>query len=523
MAGEGRRTELVVGLAALALRLVHNGAMMDLPLYQIPLGGHVAFLDEAERIAGGALVPERAFTENSPLFPYLLAAVFAVAGGRDLLLARVLGIAADTVTAVLVTRLANRRFGVTAGAIAGLLYAGYGPAVFFAAELIYIPYALLCATAAIVCLTGGPPTMRRMLATGVLYGLATGFMPSLLAGLPLLALLVAVEGGGGWVRRSAAAVAGVALAIAPVTALNYAASGRLVLLTMSSGHAFYLGHNPQARAGYYLPDRVGAVQAANRGSIFDSMHRIAEETAGRPMPPDEVSGFYFRKAVEHVTAAPAAELRLAASRLAAFANWYEATTYADFYFQRERSVVLRVLPGFSVLFALAVLGLAQARLRRELPLLLFPVVSLASVVLFFYLARFRMPATPFLCCFAGHGIARVIARVREPLGARFAVTVVAAGLAFMVASRTMVVPDTSNEWNKVGTLHLALKQYDAAEADFRQAATANPASPYPYLNLARVYDATGAVERAAEARAIAEGLAAGKRDGERFRAGLAGE
>src|SRR5262245_17086030 len=100
MAVEGRRVELVVGLAALVLRLVHNGAMMGLPLYQIPLGGHVAFLDQAERIAGGAFVPERAFTENSPLFPYLLAAVFAVAGGRDLLLARLLGIAADTVTAV---------------------------------------------------------------------------------------------------------------------------------------------------------------------------------------------------------------------------------------------------------------------------------------------------------------------------------------------------------------------------------------------------------------------------------------
>ena len=523
MAGEGRRVELLVGLAALTLRLVHNGAMMGLPLYEIPLGGHVAFLDQAERIAGGAFVPERAFTENSPLFPYLLAAVFAVAGGRDLLLARLLGIAADTVTAVLVTRLASRRFGGLAGAIAGLLYAGYGPAIFFAAELIYIPYALLCCTATIVCLTGGPPTVRRLLATGVLYGLATGFMPSLLAGAPLLVLLVALEGGAGRVRRCAAALAGIALAIAPVTALNHAASGKLVLLTMSSGHAFYLGHNPQARAGYYLPDRVGAVQAANRGSIFDSMHRIAEETAGRPMPDDEVSDFYFRKALEHIASAPGAELRLVGSRLAAFANWYEATTYADFYFQRERSVLLRMLPAFSVLFALSVLGLVQTRLRRELPLLLFPVVSLASVVVFFYLARFRMPAVPFLCCFAGHGIASVIERVRARRVAPLVASGVAAGLAFAVASWPMVVPDTSNEWNKVGTLHLAMKQYADAEADFRQAAAANPGSPYPHLNLARVYDATGATERAREARAFAESLAAGQHDGERFRAGLAGQ
>ena len=515
--------ELAVGLAALVLRLLHNGAMMGLPLYQFPLGGHVAFLDEAERIAGGAFVPGRPFTENSPLFPYLLAGVFFVAGGRDLLLVRLAGVAADCVTAALVTRLATRRFGTLAGAIAGLLYAGYGPAVFFAAELIYIPYALLLCTAAVVCLTGGPPTVRRMLATGGLYGLATGFMPSLLAGVPLLALVVGLQGREQRVRRGVAALAGVAIAIAPVTALNYAASGKLVLLTMSSGHAFYLGHNPQARAGYYLPDRVGAVQAANRGSIFDSMHRIADETAGRPMPDDEVSGFYFRKAWEHVTSEPAAELGLAASRLAAFANWYEATTYADFYFQREQSAWLRMLPAFSLLFVLAALGLVQGSLRRELPLLLVPLVSLASVLAFFYLARFRMPAVPFLCCFAGRGVAGVIEGVRERRAGRLAASALAAGLALVAASRTMVVPDTSNEWNKLGAVHLALKQYAEAETAFQRAAAANPASPYPYLNLARLHDATGATDRAAEARAMAQAITAGEGDGERFRRALAGQ
>jgi 4-amino-4-deoxy-L-arabinose transferase-like glycosyltransferase len=512
-----RRVELGIGLAALVLRLVHNGAMMGSPLYQIPLGGHVAFLDEAERIAAGGLIPYRPFTENSPLFPYLLAAIFFVAGGRDLLLARVVGIAADSVTAVLVTRLASRRFGTMAGAIAGLLYAGYGPAIFFAAELIYIPYALLLCTATVACLVGGRATVRRMLATGILYGLATGFMPSLVAGVPLLALVVATRGRDGRVGRCVAALAGVALAIAPVTALNYAASGKFVLLTMSSGHAFYIGHNPQARAGYYLPDRVGAVQSANRGSIFDSMHRIAEETAGHPMPDDEVSGFYFRKAWEHMTSDPGAELRLLGSRVAAFCNWFEATTYADFYFQRERSPLLRVLPAFSLLFALAVLGLAQGSLRRELPLLMFPLISLATVLAFFYLARFRMPAVPFLCCFAGRGVASVVLIVRQRRVGRLVAGAAAVVLALVVATWPMVAPDTSNEWNKVGSLHLAMKQYPDAEEDFRHAAAANPGSPYPYLNLARLYETTGAPERAAEARAMADAIAGGQGEGERFR------
>jgi 4-amino-4-deoxy-L-arabinose transferase-like glycosyltransferase len=518
-----RRVELAVGALALVLRLAHNAAMMSSPLYAVPLGGHVVFLDQAERIAGGALVPEHAFSDNSPLFPYVLAVVFAAAGGRDLLLARLLGIVVDAVTAMLVTRLATRRFGSLAGLVAGVLYASYAPAIFFAAELIYIPYALFFCVVTVLWLTGGRTTAGRGFGAGVSYGLATGFMPSLLAGAPLLACVAAAGGAGrprARIARAGAALLGVALAIAPVTALNYAASGKLVLLTMSSGHAFYLGHNPQARAGYYLPDRVGAVQAANRGSIFESMHRIAEEAEGHAIPDEAVSSYYFRKAWQHVVAEPGFELRLLATRLAAFCNWYEATTYADFYFQREESVVLRVLPGFSVLFALAVVGLFGCRLRRELPLLLFPVASLASVIVFFYLARFRMPAVPFLCCFAGRGVASLIASVRRARVARLVPRLVAGAAALVVASWPMVAPDTSNEWNKVGTLYLAMKRYPDAEAAFQHAAAANPGSPFAYLNLARVYDATGAGDQAREVRAMADGLMASEGAGAQFQQGL---
>jgi 4-amino-4-deoxy-L-arabinose transferase-like glycosyltransferase len=495
--------------------------MMGTPLYAVPLGGYVVFLDQAERIAGGAFVPEHAFTDNSPFFPYLLAIVFSLAGGRDLLLARLLGIVVDGVTAMLVTRLATRRFGGLAGLVAGLLYASYAPAVFFAAELIYIPYALFFCVATVLLLTNAQATAARGLAAGVTYGLATGFMPSLLAGAPLLAIVAATSGvGRARIARAGAALLGVAIAIAPVTALNYAASGKLVLLTMSSGHAFYLGHNPQARAGYFLPDRVGAVQAANRGSIFESMYRIAEEAEGHAIADDAVSDYYFEKARQHIVSNPGAELRLLGLRLAAFCNWYEATTYADFYFQRQESTVLRVLPTFAVLFALAVVGLLTSRLRRELPLLLFPVTSLATVLVFFYLARFRMPAVPFLCCFAGRGVASLVASARRRRIGRFVPHAVAAAVALVVASWPMVAPDTSNEWNKVGTLYLAMKRYPDAESAFEHAAAANPGSPFAYLNLQKVYDATGAGERAREARAMADGLIAAEQAGDQFRQGL---
>ncbi len=526
----GRRMELAVGALALGLRLAHDAAMLPSPLHAVPLGGHVVFLDQAERIAGGALVPDRPFTDNSPLFPYLLAILFALAGGRDLRLVRLVGIGVDAVTAMLVARLATRRFGPLAGVVAGVLYACYAPAIFFAAEPIYVPYALVCCVATALLLTRAPATAGRTLAAGASFGVATGFIPSLAIGAPLLAL-VAADGArnavvdverqaGARLGRAAAALVGVGLAIAPITALNYAASGNIVLLTMSAGHAFYLGHNPEARAGYYLPDRIGGVEAANRGSIFDSMHRIAEDAEGHAISDDGVSRYYARKAWHHVVTHPAAELRLFALRLAAFCNWFEATTYADFYFEREQSAVLRLLPTFPLLLALAVVGLVATRLREEWPLLLFPATSLASVLVFFYLARFRMPAVPFLCCFAGRGVASLVATVRRR-ESRLAPQIAAAGLALVVASWPMVAPDTSNEWNKLGTLYVAMKRYPDAEAAFRRAAAENPASPSAYRNLEKVYDATGAAAQAREARVIADGLVAADAAGARFRRELA--
>jgi len=179
-----------------------------------------------------------------------------------------------------------------------------------------------------------------------------------------------------------------------------------------------------------------------------------------------------------------------------------------------------VLPAFTVLFALAVLGLVGTRLRRELPLLLFPATSLASVLVFFYLARFRMPSVPFLCCFAGHGVASLVATARRRRVGRLVPRAVATVVALVVASWPMVVPDTSNEWNKVGSLYLAMKRYPDAESAFEHAAAENPTNPFAYLNLQKVFDATGAGERAREAQAMANGLIAAEQAGDQFRQGL---
>jgi hypothetical protein len=300
--------------------------------------------------------------------------------------------------------------------------------------------------------------------------------------------------------RAGLAAAGIAVAIAPVTIANYVNSGDLVLLTTGFGHAFYIGHNPLAQAGYQLPNRIGQVTFSNRGSIFDNMKTVASTIEGHELTDTEVSPWFTRRALEQIRTHPGFEATLAAKRVAAIANAYEATTYGDFYFSRQLSPVLRAGLTFDLLLPLAVLGCAGLDVRRRFAVLTPILVGLATVLTFFYLARFRMPMIPMLCVLGGFGLVRafdaVSARAWRPT-----LTAAATAIALVAFARiAWVTHDSSNEWNKVGAVWMSLGKLDPAAQAFERARGENPNDPNPYLNLARLYDQRGDAAAANEMR-----------------------
>lgn len=488
-------TAIVLAIAGIALRSAHNVALLDSPLYWHPLGGHTVFLKTAAEIWSGDLLPgSRPFVENSPLYPYVLALGYAVFG-QNLLLTRLLTILADGGTILLVTLLGARYFGRRAGIAAGLLYAVYAPAIFFSAELIYTSYAVLLSTAAAWAIDR--PPMRSAAAAGVAAGLAIALMPSLVLYAPLLvATPFIVRGTARPAARAAIVAVSIGATIAPVTLANYVNSGHLVLLTTSAGHNFYIGHNPLSRPGYHLPNRIGPVTFSSRGSIFDNMKTVAETAEARPLSDAEVSSYFFAKGMAHVAAHPVAEAVMVGKRFAALLNRYEATTYADFYFQREISPVLRWTFGFDLLFALALLGCVRLAVRRHFALLAPVLVATASVLVFFYLSRFRMPMVPIACVLGGAGVVRLYDAVaRREWRPAIVGIAVAAGLV-MVARISWVTHDSANEWNKVGAVWMSDGELARAEGAFEKARAENPRDPHAYLNLARVYEARGETARA---------------------------
>ena len=500
------RMLIAVGVTAFLLRLLHTQSLLGDPLFYNPLGGNVVFLLSAERIAGGALLPEGAFTANSPLYPYLLAVIFKCFGVGSYYAVRLVGAAVDSGTCVLVALLAARHFGVTAGWAAGFLLALYAPSVFFAAELAPVPFTLFLLTLGILLLGGGAH-WRTFAAAGLALGLATAMRPNLLlAGVLALAVPWARGLAGG--RRLAAALAlGLAIGIAPVSFMNLAASGHFSLLTLSGGHNLYIGHNPAAQPQYFLP-------AALDGDIFESMKGLAEDVEGREFRPEEVSGYYTRRAVSHVLSHPREEAVLTGKRALLLWNDFEATTYANMDYHRWYSPVLRWTPTFAVLFALALPGFFLAWGRRRYHLWIPLIVAGFSVLAFFYIARLRIVMVPSLAVFAGGTVGQVVLLVRSRRWQTVSVVGLLCFLGFGVAKVPLLASDPSNDWNKAGGVLRVMERFEEAEAALIRAKEINPENPNTYRNLAVLYRQLGRAEEAAAAEASVRGMVA-PADGDR--------
>ncbi|HEY6321720.1 MAG TPA: hypothetical protein VJA16_09205 [Thermoanaerobaculia bacterium] len=443
---------------ALAVRLVYTFEIRDLPtLHELVMDAQ-RYDQLARDILGHGWRPREAFYQ-APLYPYLLAAVYAVSG-RSLTAMRLAQALVGALTAVL-TALAggrlweraggaadDRRQVVAAAAIAGSLAALYAPAVFYTPLLLKTVPALFLESAALVLLL--PPAGRglspaRALAAGAALGGAALLQESLLLLAPAAALYVALAGTDApeevataaaegprqvsrrrprrWRRagRALALLAGAALALAPAALLNYAASGDVLLTSSQGGMNFYIG-NARGATGTYtalssgsqVPERQQA-DARRVAAAFASRERGRAVAPGE-LDPAEVSRLFWRETWREIAADPGAWLRLLVRKARLFWNAYELPDAEGFRVYRRESLLLRCDPVvFGVVAPLAAVGLlALARggpLRRRRALLpaLLAGTACAAVVAFFVFGRYRLAALPFLLPLAAAGVLELIA------------------------------------------------------------------------------------------------------------------
>jgi 4-amino-4-deoxy-L-arabinose transferase-like glycosyltransferase len=455
---------VLVVAVGLAVRIVHLVDLSRLPLFDRPTVDAALYIDAARAWAGGTVPP---VFFKPPLYPFLLAQVWRLAGDSFWTL-RLFSAICGAATCGLVWWLGRRWFGVRTALGAGLLYALHSGAVYFDGEIVEIALATLVQVAALAAVARADGRSRRdTLVAGVVLGLGVVARPTFF----VFAAAALV-----WLgrRRVAPPVAGLLLAVLPVTLHNVVRGGDFVLVSSNAGLNFYLGNNPRAdgriAAAAELPANPGAAERAARD--------VAERTAGHSLRPSEVSRFWLQKGLAYAGADPGRTLALAARKL--FYCW-NAAEIGD---NEDIAGLMRHLPwlghlpvGAWLLCPLGLAGLVLAPRRRDLGLArLYVAAQIVALLPFFVVARFRLPWMPILALFAAWLVGALVSSLRArrlPPIASLAVTAAAALVCNVPAFGVRAPVDFDLDY-KLGYAYQQEGRTDAALAAYRESLRRNP-------------------------------------------------
>ena len=409
---------VIVVVAALAVRLVHLLVFAGATVFFDPAPwntpGNPLDPGEYDRWAMQITHDDPWWTDHgqgvyfqSPVYPYFVAAVYFVLGGRNVLAVTMVQAVLGALACGLAGLAARRWISVRAGWVAGGLAALYGPAIFYESFLLKETLATFLVTAAMLLslrvFGGKRTTTGNGIGNGAAAILLTGFLwGAAMATWPLLAPVVAAvfawacgraalaarssssRRGGFPAGRHASLVAGwllcgLFLAILPCTVRNVVGEERFVLISDAGPRNWQVGNSVNS-SGTYV------------------------DFPGEPLP--MVSPRFWKLFVRKV---------------GLFLRGGEIPQVTDYDLLREASPVLSLpVPGFGLVAPLALIGVWLTRRRWGD---LFPVHALAliyplSVALFFVVGRFRLPVMPAFLVLAAATVDHLLAMGSAAAGRR---------------------------------------------------------------------------------------------------------
>lgn len=477
---------LATALAAgAALRLGHWAAVRDEPFFARLAMDSQEYDRWAREIARGDWLGSEPFFQ-APLYPYLVALIYRVAGfSYDAVYLVQIAVALAGLYAL--GRAGAELGGARVGGLAAWGGALYLPFVFYDVQLLKESFAVAAVAALLWALAAARRRgAARLWATaGLLAGLLALLRENFLLVAPLLPLLVLGGSGGaaGCSRRAGAFVAAFALVLAPVAARNAALGGGFLPTTSQGGVNFWIGNHAGAD-GTYRPLTPGRqIPRLERAEP----RRLAEAEAGRTLSAGEVSRHWLRKSLAWARAEPGAFLALQGRKLALFASGYEWPDAVDYYWTKQRSPALALPLGewgavVWVAAAGALLVLVRRRLADYAPALLLASAGALATVVFFVFARYRLPVVPPLLVLAAAAVDELVRQVERRRW-------LPAGVALAAAAALWAAPHLAGyrprvdlvEYN-LGRLAQEGGDLAAAERHYTAALAADPSSFLAAMN-----------------------------------------
>lgn len=392
---------LLVAAVAIALRVVVAVALGDRAQAVSGAADQVSYDTLAQRVLTGHgfsfptlwypfTPPDEHTAHWSYAYTLYLAAVYAVVGHHPLA-ARLLQTLAAALICVLLHRLGARLFEPAVGLSAAALSAVYAYLVFFGAVLMTQTFytALVLASLERALATADRPTQRNWVALGLLLGAGALLRQTLLLFSPLLLLWTAWRDGrprrwGG----TAAAVAALALCIAPWTLYNHAVFGDFLLLNSNGGWFAYAG-NAASRGTHFDPNYVPPLPPA----LVD----LAEPARDRAL---------YRAAAAEIARDPRRFALLTLDRVPEY-FWLLPSARSSALSNAARLLSFTLLAPF-MLYGL---WLSRRRWHVCLPLYLYVLFDALLHVTTWAAPRYRLPSDAVLLVFAGAAVVDIARRL----------------------------------------------------------------------------------------------------------------
>ena len=405
LAGRNLQWGMLLFLIALAIRITFYFLLCDAEIF-------AKYTVLAWEMARGADLGQR-LLDVSPLYLGLLWAVAKTAPSALQympLLQLVLGAFVCLLIYVLGLRLFTRQVGFTAG----LIYAMYGNAMILESTLEPYVFVVLLNGLVVYLLVRAtdeePISAWTIGAAGAMSGLSVLAKPNFL----LFVLFAGI-----WIHFSLRQlnqygkanvypmlfILTALLVIAPVTVRNYVKFHDFVLVTADYGKVFF--HGNAGSTTVFIPQYLPGQDKPSTGELpVDYAHvafrKKASELAGRELSPSEAARFWTRFTLKDIKNQPWKHIKLEGRKLALFFNNFEIHHIHANHYRYLKSLSYPFV-RFGLIASLGIVGMVLCLKQKRRFALLYGAVGvyLLSSLIFVVNSRYRAPAVPYLCLFAG--------------------------------------------------------------------------------------------------------------------------
>ncbi len=492
---KNNRWGLIVAAAAVAVRIAYVIDWSQVPDFIVPMVDERWHWLWANEIINDSFWGEGAYFRG-PLYPYFLALLYWISGG-SILISKLLQVLLSAGTAWFIYRLADRLFNQKAAIFAGFIYAFYGILVFYEAMFLIPALFLFLVVWAMyrVIAYQDSQSWKSWLLTGIIFGLAAVSRPNVLIVIPFLMLWLFFisKKSDTWFKRTRTPVillAGVVLMIVPVTLRNIIVAGEPILISSQGGINLYLGNNTEADGLTMLMPEVSLDESVGWEQFQGITRRIAEEETGRRLSESELSSFWTGKAIDFMVDHPGQFVSLLWKKSVYLLSGFENSDNIDIYRHRKKSLVYRVLVWdkpiyfpFGILLPLTFVGIyiTRADFRKLLPIYIFMVAYIPSIILFLVTSRHRLPLVPFMIILAAGGLVALGQSLRKQRISQMITVVLLFLVPLIVLNRTFYGATAASafqfyfnegiKYEKLGDYPEAEESYLLADRDFPYSVT----------------------------------------------------